>query len=191
MLRLPDAVLQHIVSLVVEGSKDAQERNIANLKCTSKAMKAITKGEITRIKDLCRKIHDDLFANLPTLPIFKGLSIKTQTDPKEQPFGFLLSPRNAVVMVFASNDAIVILFDYKKHRNNMPWSGTLYATPRNDRSGHVRFEYGYGESLFFGMHGVKLGYCIPLIQLVEKWLETCYDPNGSQYGQNSIIDRSV
>ena len=179
MLRLPDAVLQHIVSLVVEGSKDTQERNIANLKCTSKAMKAITKGEITRIKGLCRKIHDDLFANLPTLPLFKGLSIETQTDPKEQPSGFLLSPRDAVVMVFAYNDAIVILFDYKKQRNDMPWSGILSATPRNDRSGHS------------GMHGVKLGYCIPLIQLVEKWLETCYDPNGSQYGQNSIIDRSV
>ena len=90
MLRLPDAVLQHIVSLVVsedelswaddaKKKKEAHEQLMITLKTTCKAMKRAISNHVAQKKRVAFKVYQDLFHQFPTLPLIAHLKFEIIT----------------------------------------------------------------------------------------------------------------
>ena len=80
MLRLPDVILQHIVSLVVgddelswaddaKEKREAHEQVIITLKTTCKAMKWAISNHVGQKKRVVFKVYQDLFHQFPTLQL--------------------------------------------------------------------------------------------------------------------------
>ena len=166
MLRLPDAVLQHIVSLAVTTTEGEDEKKdvLQRIKCTSKAMKGIAKAEATRVQRAVATAFDDLFEKIPTFPMFKELKIEL-TDQKPV-FFQLESPQTKCIwlMVYLYKESAKIWITFASKGTLMECS--MDITPYSARSGFIQdFK-----------NNTCLGYNGALHQVVEDWLRSCTWP---------------
>ena len=168
MLRLPDAVLQHIVSLVVVTTEEEDEKQsvLKRIKCTSKAMKGIAMAEATRVHRVVTAAYNDLFEKIPTFAMFKDLDNIRVFD--NNPLSFIWeSPGTKAssfwLMVYYYKQEAKLLIQFSS--NAVLMERHLDIMPHSARSGFFK-DLSKREIL---------GYSGPLLQFVENWLRSCYE----------------
>ena len=156
MLRLPDAVLHEIVSVVVcdDGfTSKAKDRMLVmnNLKRTCKTLRRITQEETVRRKKMLFSIMRELADEVPSfLPLSKLIF-----QPEDPSIFIMDSDDRLLIGIYDSG--ISIFFENMKH-----FEHGIFATPRNRDSGLVRLN-----------HKEILGYRVPLAKIIQTWLISC------------------